>query len=339
MNKLSRIILVVISLAMIPSFWLPLWKIHLDAPQYPEGLVMFIGQKHLTGDVDIINGLNHYIGMKHITEEQFPELKYITWLVLGVIISGLLLAAIGRRWLFAGWYFIFLSIAAFGIYRFWHWEYIYGHTLDPNAAIKIEGMSYQPPLIGCKQLLNFTACSFPSWGGILIMSMGTISFFILIYEFFINMQQKKRSADANKLLSALVALLLFSACSSQPQPINYGSDECALCKMGIIDQKFGAEIVTKKGKTFKFDSGECMVNFVRNGNVKEPDVASYWIADALQPGILINASKAFYLHTENFPSPMGGNISSFLTKEELQQFKQQYVGDEWSWEDVKAKVR
>src|SRR5437870_4745325 len=121
MSKLSRIILVVISLAMIPSFWLPLWKIHLDAPQYPEGLVMFIGQKHFSGDVNIINGLNHYIGMRHITEDQFPELKYITWLVLGVIISGLLLAAIGKRWLFTGWYFIFLAIAAFGIYRFWHW--------------------------------------------------------------------------------------------------------------------------------------------------------------------------------------------------------------------------
>ena len=141
------------------------------------------------------------------------------------------------------------------------------------------------------------------------------------------------------MLSVLVALLLFSACSSQPQPINYGSDECALCKMGIIDQKFGAEIVTKKGKIFKFDSGECMVNFVRQGSVKESDVASYSIVDAMQPKKLIDATQAFYVHTENFPSPMGGNISAFETKEELQQFKQQYAGDEWNWEDVKSKVK
>ena len=154
-----------------------------------------------------------------------------------------------------------------------------------------------------------------------------------------NMQQKKRSADASKLLSALVALLLFSACSSQPQPINYGSDECALCRMGIIDQKFGAEIVTKKGKIFKFDSGECMVNFVRNGEVKESDAASYWIVDAAQPKKLIDATKAFYLHSENFPSPMGGNLSAFETEDELHKFQDQYGGDEWQWDDVKLKVK
>src|SRR5947207_1685599 len=109
-----------------------------------------------------------------------------------------------------------------------------------------------------------------------------------------NVQSKNMSASTGKLLSALVVLLLFSGCSTQPTPINYGSDECALCKMGIIDQKFGAEIVTKKGKIFKFDSGECMVNFVREGNVKESDIASYWIVDAMQPKKLIGATKAFY---------------------------------------------
>jgi copper chaperone NosL len=151
-------------------------------------------------------------------------------------------------------------------------------------------------------------------------------------------KQNNVLAGTSKLWSALVVLLLFSGCSLQPQPINYGSDECALCKMAIIDQKFGAEIVTKKGKIFKFDSDECLVNFVREGNVKESDVASYWMIDAMQPKKLIDATKAFYIHTENFPSPMGGNISAFETKEELLQFKQQYAGDEWSWDDVKTKV-
>jgi copper chaperone NosL len=122
----------------------------------------------------------------------------MSWLVIGIIISGLLLALIGKRWLFAGWYSVFLAIAAFGIYRFWHWEYIYGHNLDPNAAIKIEGMNYQPPLIGCKQLLNFTACSYPSWGGILIMSMGTISLLILVYEFFIRKHATKKKISRRK---------------------------------------------------------------------------------------------------------------------------------------------
>ena len=198
MKKISRILLAIVCLAMIPSFWFPLWKIHLEAPQYPEGLNMFIWQNHLSGDVNIINGLNHYIGMRHINEDQFPELRYMTGLVIGVIATGLLLAFIGRRWLFAVWYFIFLGIAAFGIYRFWHWEYIYGHNLDPNAAIIIPGMAYQPPLFGCRQLLNFYACSFPYVGGALIMGMGTVSFLILLYEFYFRNRYERKKEHQNK---------------------------------------------------------------------------------------------------------------------------------------------
>ncbi len=184
MKKNSRILIAALCLAMIPSFWFPLWNILLGAPQYPEGLHMEIWQDHLSGDLNTINGLNHYIGMQTIEEEDFPELNYIMWFVIGVIATGLLMAFIGNRWLYAGWYFIFLAIAAYGIYDFWQWEYIYGHNLDPAAPIKMEGMSYQPPLIGCKQLLNFTACSFPALGGILIMMMGTVSFCILAFEFY-----------------------------------------------------------------------------------------------------------------------------------------------------------
>ena len=184
MRRSSRVILIAICLIMIPAFWLPLWKITLDAPQYPEGLRLYIWMNHLSGDVSIINGLNHYIGMAHINEDQFPELDYITDVMIGVIITGLLVALLGRRWIFALWYFLFLGIAAFGIYRFWHWEYVYGHNLDPKAAIIIPGQAYQPPLFGCQQLLNFNACSFPYYGGALIMAMGTVSFLILIFEYF-----------------------------------------------------------------------------------------------------------------------------------------------------------
>lgn len=191
MKKTSRIILAAICLVMIPSFWFPLWKITLNAPQYPEGLRMYIWMNHLSGDVDIINGLNHYIGMRHITADMFPELHYITGVIIGVIISGLIVALLGRKWIFAVWYFLFLGIAAFGIYRFWHWEYVYGHNLDPKAAIIIPGMSYQPPLLGCQQLLNFHACSFPYVGGALIMSMGTVSLLILVYEFYFRKSHDK----------------------------------------------------------------------------------------------------------------------------------------------------
>ena len=184
MKKGSRIILLCACLLMIASFKLPLWRIDLQAPQYPEGLMMNIWLDHLSGQVGIINELNHYIGMGIISEEVFPELKFMKYVIMGVIATGLLISIIGNKWLFAGWYFAFLGIAAYGIYDFWHWEYVYGHNLNPDAAIQIPGMTYQPPLIGPKQLLNFYATSWPDWGGIILMSMGTLSALILFYEFY-----------------------------------------------------------------------------------------------------------------------------------------------------------
>jgi copper chaperone NosL len=109
--------------------------------------------------------------------------------------------------------------------------------------------------------------------------------------------------------------------------------------MEIIDQRFGAEIVTLKGKNYKFDSGECMANYLRQEKIKNTDVKSLWVINAAKPKQLIDGAKAFYLHSENFPSPMGGNLSAFETQDELLKFKQLYNGDEWNWNDVMQKVR
>jgi copper chaperone NosL len=76
LSIISRIILAVASLCIIAAYFFPVWRIDLFAPQYPEGLVMKIWLNKLTGDVEIINGLNHYIGMKKISVEMFPELNY-----------------------------------------------------------------------------------------------------------------------------------------------------------------------------------------------------------------------------------------------------------------------
>lgn len=191
MKKSSRIIVALACLVMMLSFKFPLWKIELQAPQYPEGLRMYIWMDHLSGEFNIINELNHYIGMANITEDVFPELKYIKDVIMGVIATGLLISLIGNRWFFAIWYLAFLAIAAYGIYDFWHWEYVYGHNLNPDAAIQIPGMTYQPPLIGGKQLLNFYAFSFPDWGGLILMGMGSVSAFIMFLEFYWNKRKLK----------------------------------------------------------------------------------------------------------------------------------------------------
>jgi copper chaperone NosL len=161
----SRILVAFASGALIAVFMLPAWRIDLYAPQYPEGLTMKIWINGLTGQVDIINGLNHYIGMKHITESMFPEFKYLTYVVGFFMLLGMTVSITGSRKLLL----VYLSLTAIGcalvIYDFYRWGYDYGHNLDPTAPIQVPGMSYQPPLFGHKRLLNFDAYSFPDAGG------------------------------------------------------------------------------------------------------------------------------------------------------------------------------
>ena len=169
MKPIARITLAVAALLLGLAYVAPLWHIGLDAPQYPEGIGMYVWINTITGqkpnDLHSINGLNHYIGMKAIVPDAIPELRLMPRIVAGLIGLGLLAAMLGRRaWLY-GWTALLALIAAAGLVDFWYWGYDYGHDLDPTAAIKIPGFSYQPPVLGSKQLLNFTAQSWPGIGG------------------------------------------------------------------------------------------------------------------------------------------------------------------------------
>jgi hypothetical protein len=169
MRRASRIWLAVA--ALLPTLALigPLWRIQLEAPQYPEGIGMRIWIDTITGekpnDLNSINGLNHYIGMKPIIPDAIPELRWMPAIVVALVALGMVAAAIGRRWALYAWTAVFAVFAIAGLCDFWYWGYDYGHSLDPTAAIKVPGMTYQPPLLGSKQLLNFTARSWPGLGG------------------------------------------------------------------------------------------------------------------------------------------------------------------------------
>lgn len=165
-----RLLATVAALLLLVVYVAPLWNIRLIAPQYPEGLGMHIRVNTVTGvkpmDIDNINGLNHYIGMKTIHPDTIPELRYMPWIVAGLIAGGLITALVARRRVLVLWGVLYLAVAVAGLIDFWKWEYDYGHNLDmTQAIIKIPGMSYQPPLIGSKQLLNFTASAWPGIGG------------------------------------------------------------------------------------------------------------------------------------------------------------------------------
>ena len=173
MLRSSRVLIATASILLGLVLVFPLWRIELQAPQYPEGLGLLIKVSDITGvkphDLQNINGLNHYIGMKSIEPDSIPELRFMPVFVVVMIIAGFMVAATGNRVLLYLWVGAFLVGAVAGLVDFWLWSYDYGHNLDPTAAIKVPGMTYQPPLIGSKQLLNFVATSWPALGGLAAM--------------------------------------------------------------------------------------------------------------------------------------------------------------------------
>ena len=181
MNTKSKTLMVVASLLLLLLFVSPLWKISLFAPQYPDGLKMYLNIDGIsdgeTNDIANINIMNHYVGMKQIHEDDFKEFTYMPYIVVGLIVLGLLVTLIKKRSLILGWLVCIAVLGVLGLYIFYMWEYDYGHNLDPRAPIKIPGAAYQPPLIGTKKILNFTVHSYPHIGAFVIgISMAITSF-------------------------------------------------------------------------------------------------------------------------------------------------------------------
>lgn len=169
MSRLPRVLLALASGLLLISLQLPLWRVKLVAPQYPEGLGMVIDAHTVRGatehDLGNINKLNHYIGMKTIDPAAIPELRVMPWVIVGLAVFAAGAALVGNRKVAIAWLASFAALGLAGMWDFWKWEYSYGHDLDlAHAIIKVPGMSYQPPLIGSKQLLNFTATSWPAPG-------------------------------------------------------------------------------------------------------------------------------------------------------------------------------
>lgn len=344
MNKMSltsRIIVAIASLSLISTFFLPIWFIFLIAPQYPEGLTMNIWLDKITGQVDIINGLNHYIGMKHIKVEMFPEFDYLVYIVGFYILLGLIIAITGKRKLLFAYLILTVLGGIAAMYDFYQWGYDYGHNLDPKAAIQIPGLSYQPPLIGHKTLLNFDAYSYPDTGGWVIIGVSAVFFMVWGYEY-LKMRKKKPSTSrrSRKTAAAVAAFLVisFSSCTAQPEPFNLGKDNCVECKMTIMDPKFGGEIITKKGKIFKFDDPHCLVNFIKNGNVREADIARTLFIDYEQGNAFLDVKSLFFVVSPQLKSPMNSNAASFSSQAAAEKKANETNGIVMTWEQLQKNL-
>ncbi len=194
--KRAGILMMIGSAMLLGLFVFPMWNIRLGAPQYPEPLGIDIYVNGLQGesefDIQNIDGLNHYIGMKTLPKpDEMWEFSVFPKVVLGMSALGILiglLAFLGKLppiW-FLLWFIMMSVLGALGIYDFNLWLIDYGSDLDPQAILKLVNpdgtpMQYNPPLIGHKRLLNFDAYSYPRTGGILLgvgMFLSLVSFFL-----------------------------------------------------------------------------------------------------------------------------------------------------------------
>ncbi|MCZ2443979.1 MAG: nitrous oxide reductase accessory protein NosL [Flavobacteriales bacterium] len=331
----TRIFLFIGAILMAVAIYQPIWRIELDAPQYPEGLMMQIYANKLAGDVEIINGLNHYIGMATLHSENFIEFTVLPYILWGFVVLLALAGIIGNKKFF---YTLFALLVIFGIVSmidFWRWEYDYGHNLNPDAPIQVPGQAYQPPLFGFKKLLNFGAFSVPDIGGLLIVGAGFLMAIGLFIETGLLQRILKRKKKTTIASSIMLLSFLFVSCGKKgPEPIILNKDNCEFCKMTISDGRFGAEIITSKGRVYKFDDISCMLKY--QNEQKETSFSSWYAHDYMASNQLIDATTAYYVNAESLRSPMRGDIAAFANKSDAEKIAVENQTQIFDWNRLLA---
>lgn len=134
----------------------------------------------------------------------------------------------------------------------------------------------------------------------------------------------------------LIGILLFIvSCSHEPQIINYSKDVCDFCKMTIMEERFAAQSISKKGKVFKFDDAHCLINFLKNGGIWSNEVEGVYFSDYLNKNSWIKSENAFLLKSDALRSPMGGNIAAFKSMEDRESIRIKLNGELLTWENIK----
>lgn len=176
----SRVVLALLVLPLLLTFTAPLWQIHMVAPQYPNGLTLYIYPHTVDGDIQEVNTLNHYIGMEPIDRASLSDLDWIPFAIGALALLALRVAAIGDRRSLVDLAVLFLYFSAFSMARFAYKLYVFGHDLDPKAPFTVE--PFTPAILGTKQIANFTTSSYPHLGSMWIGLFGLGLAVVLVWN-------------------------------------------------------------------------------------------------------------------------------------------------------------
>ncbi len=188
----SRILTLIAVLLLIPAFFMPLYTMTLYSNQFPDGLVLNIYSGSLAGgvhpdreDLSEINTLNHYIGMKPLMAADFTEFKWIPLMLGFFMIMGLRSAVLGKMSHLVDTLVAFAWFGAFAAWHFYDRLHTYGHNLDPTAPVKVP--PFTPPILGSKQMANFTVYNFPGIGTYVLLAFVAL----LAVAIFLTARQRK----------------------------------------------------------------------------------------------------------------------------------------------------
>ena len=185
MSRRARFAVLGVALLLVLAPLFPLWKITMFANQFPEGLRLSIYTHKVVGgqggaDLQGINILNHYIGMREIHAADFVEMKFIPFALGVFFLIALRVTVFARVRNLVDLTALFGYFAVFSFGAFWYRMYSYGHQLSAEAPIKVA--PFTPPVLGHQHIANFDVYSYPSGGTFLLIGFGLTLVGLLILD-------------------------------------------------------------------------------------------------------------------------------------------------------------
>ncbi len=139
-------------------------------------------------------------------------------------------------------------------------------------------------------------------------------------------------------LIAFLGIIHMMSCTTETEPINYGKDNCQFCKMTIMDNKYGCEVVTQKGKVFKFDDVSCMIKYINISEQTPKEYAQIVVNSYDKPANLVDVNQLFFVVSPNFASPMMGNVAAFSTEKQASEtIKKDSLAKKYTWNELVKK--